>query len=105
MPLTVPDYFDIISGVESISNQSIGVTDVNEMIPDYIYNEDKRKERKNLFSAFNLSYKNNKLKINSNIFFNNFNQLEQRLNNRVFLDNTTPLINESYINVSTFFSF
>ncbi len=105
MPLTVPDYFDIISGVESISNQSIGVTDVNEMIPDYIYNEDKRKERKNLFSAFNLSYKNNKLKINSNIFFNNFNQLEQRLNNRVFLDNTTPLINESYINVSTFFLF
>lgn len=105
MPLTVPDYFDIIGGVESISNQSIGVTDVNEMIPDYIYNEDKRKERKNLFSAFNLSYKNNKLKINSNIFFNNFNQLEQRLNYRVFLDNTTPLINESYTNVSTFFLF
>ncbi|WP_372745557.1 TonB-dependent receptor [Lutibacter sp.] len=105
MPLTVPDYFDIIGGAESISTQSIGLTDVSEMIPDYIYNEDKRKERQNLFSAFNLAIKTTTFKINSNIFFNNFKQLEQRLNNRLFLDKTIPQINESYINKSNFLLF
>lgn len=105
MPLTVPDYFDIIGGAESISSQSSGVIDVSEMIPDYIYNEDKRKERQNLFSAFNLALKTDKFKINSNIFFNTFNQLEQRLNNRLFLDNTIPSINESYLNNSSFLLF
>lgn len=105
MPLTVPDYFDIIGGNESISSQTSGVIDVSEMIPDYIYNEDKRKERKNLFSAFNLALKTSKFKINSNIFFNTFNQLEQRLNNRLFFDNTLPSINESYLNNSNFLLF
>lgn len=105
MPLTVPDYFDIIGGSESISSQSSGVIDVSEMIPDYIYNEDKRKERQNLFSAFNLALKTSKLKINSNIFFNTFNQLEHRLNNRSFFVNTIPSINESYLNNSTFLLF
>lgn len=105
MPLTVPDYFDIIGGVESITSQSVGFTDVSEMIPDYIYNEDKRKERKNLFSAFNLAYKNSKFKINSNIFFNNFNQLEQKINNRFFIDNSIPPINENYTNNSDFLLF
>lgn len=105
MPLTVPDYFDIIGGAESISTQSIGLTDISEMIPDFIYNEDKRKERQNLFSAFNLAFKTTKFKLNSNIFFNNFKQLEQRLNNRLFLDNTIPQINESYVNKSNFLLF
>lgn len=105
MPLTVPDYFDIIGGAESISNQNIGITDISEMIPDYIYNEEKRKERKNLFSAFNLALKTKKTKINSNIFFNTFNQLEQRVNNRSFLDNSIPALSERYLNKSNFLLF
>ena len=105
LPLTVSDYFDIIGGAESIIDQGSGLTDVSEMIPDYIYNEEKRKERSNLFTALNVAFKNKSFKFNSNVFFNSFNQLEQRLNNRLFLDNSIPSINETYLSTSSFLLF
>ena len=105
LPLTVPDYFDIIGGAESIVDQSNSLTNVSEMIPDYIYNEDKRRERSNLFSALNIAFKTKDFKFNSNIFFNSFNQLEQQLNNRFFLDNTIPPISEIYLKKSSFLLF
>lgn len=98
MPLSVPDYFDIIGGIESIVNHGNSLTDVSEMIPEYIYNENKVKESKSIFSAFNLALKTAKFKVNSNVFFNTFKQVEERLNNRVFFDNSIPSLNERYSN-------
>ncbi|HIP37774.1 MAG TPA: hypothetical protein EYG85_13065 [Crocinitomix sp.] len=92
--LSVSDYIDIIGGLSS--SKTSGITNINDLIPSYIYSEEKLKEKTNLFSALSFSYKKNKLKINTSVFFNHFNQLNERGIEKTFLNETTQQINELF---------
>lgn len=99
MPLTVSDYIDIIGGLDSTADSS-GVTNIDDLIPEYIYSENRLKSKTNFFTAFNFAYSKNKLKINSNIFLNTFNQIDERRIERIFLANEDNIINENYFSDS-----
>jgi hypothetical protein len=98
MPLTVSDYIDIIGGLDSVS--SLGATNIDDLIPEYIYSENKLKSKTNFFTAFNFAYTKNKLKINSNVFLNTFSQIDERRIERIFLANENNIINENYFSDS-----
>lgn len=93
-PLTVADYIDMIGGLNASS--SSGLSSINDLIPQYIYSENRLKSKINLFSALNFTFNENNLKINSNIFFNNFKQSAFKKIEKYFLNAQPIKLNEVY---------
>lgn len=98
MPLTVPDYIEIIGGLNSSSR--VGVTSINDLIPLYIYNENRVETKENIFSALNFVYGKDRLNLSSNLIFNGFNQRDVRETQKFFFNNSVENIKETFVESS-----
>lgn len=99
-PMSVQDYIELIGGINTIlaktETNSSGITDIDELIPKYIYTENKVKTKKNYFSALNYTYKfSKKIKVNGNLLFNKTDQTELLNTQKLFISSSNPTeINE-----------